>query len=149
MTTSYHEEQLLLDADALENPKIGDYWHEMFCPYFIIVDIKDKKFTILNCSDGGMNRKETNAKVDNRDGTWSFDYSKSMVVDHEWIRETVTYSSIKGFVADVSRTEKSMRVVEEWRDYVQKSMLEEIDKLKAKWEEFTGWSLLKGDINNE
>lgn len=136
-----HDDRKKTNEEALAEPRIGDYWHEMFCPYFCIVNIKDGKYTILNFIDG---RVEYNAKIDNNDGTWSIDYTKTMVVDHAWIKTNVTYQSISGFVADVVRDEgRGSSIVNHWRDYMQKKMRQQIEDLTNEWEEFTGWSILK------
>ncbi len=130
---------------ALANPQPGDYWHEMFCPYFVVVDVKDKDFTVLSCMGGpdSYNRKdEPNAKIDMGDG-WGFDYSKSMIVDRAWIAKAVKYANIEGFVADVVRSEKTERIVQEWRNWVQKDLRRQIQDLEAQWEQFTGWRYLK------
>ena len=134
--------------NAFLNPQPGDYWHEMFCPYFIVVNVKGDKYTVLSCLGGpdSYSRKdEPNARIDNKDGTWSFDYSKSMVVDREWLERTVKYRSISGFVADVVNSEKTQSIVREWRSYVQKEMKARILQLESEWEEFTGWKYLKED----
>ena len=138
-----------LNQEAFDNPQPGDYWHEMFCPYFVIVDRKDDKFTVLSCLGGpsSWNRKnEPNARVDNGDNTWRFDLSKSMVVDFAWIEKTVRYQRIDGFVADVVRSEKTQKIVTEWRDWHQKNLRSQIDKLESEWENFTGWQALKQPI---
>ena len=141
-----YKEQQERNRQALADPKPGDYWHEMFCPYFIVVDRCGDDITVLSClggPDSHSRKDELNARVDNDDDTWSFDYSKSMVVDRAWIERTVKYDSIDGFVADVSNTEKSRGIVDEWRDWRQKDMLREIEQKKQAWEEFTGWKYLK------
>ncbi len=140
------KEQELKNYKALQNPQPGDYWHEMFCPYFVVVHVKDEKYTVLSCLGGpdSFNRKdELNARIDNKDGTWSFDYSKSMVVDRAWIEKSVRYGSIDGFVADVSQSEKMQSIVTEWRRYTQQEMRKKIREIESEWEEFTGWKYLK------
>jgi len=142
------EERNLNNHKALTNPQPGDYWHEMFCPYFIVVNVEGDKFRVLSCLGGPNSRDrkdEINAKVDGRDG-WSFDYSKSMLVDREWIRKTVTYSTIEGFVADVVQSEKTQEVVHEWREHRRKEMLNQIEQLEEDYEKFTGWKYLKEGI---
>ncbi len=143
-----YEQQKIKNSQALDNPRPGDYWHEMFSPYFIVVDVKGKDITVLSCMGGpdSYNRKdELNAKIDSKDG-WSFDYSKTMVVDREWISKAVKYGNIEGFVADVVQSEKTEKIVTEWRNWVQKDMRRQIRELEGKWEEFTGWKYLKEDV---
>lgn len=144
------ERMELLNFQALHNPQPGDYWHEMFCPYFIVVDVKDDNITVLSCMGGpnSYNRKqELNAKIDHKDG-WSFDYSKSMIVDRAWIEKAVRYDTCEGFVADVVRSEKTNTIVNEWRDWKQKQILEKIQTLQSEWEEFTGWKFLKEEAHD-
>ncbi len=140
------EKQRLDNEYALTNPRPGDYWQEMFCPYFVVVEVKGSKVTVLSCLGGpnSYNRKdEPNAKIEIDKGHWGFDYSKSMIVDREWIAKAVKYGTIDGFVADVGRSEKTMRIVTEWRDWVQKDLKNQIKMLQSQWEEFTGWKYLK------
>ena len=138
-----HEKQQLKNFKALTDPQPGDYWQEMFCPYFVVVKVKGDAITVLSCL---KHKDEPYAKVENRDGTWSFDYSQSMVVDRAWIERKVKYQSIDGFVADVWQSEKTQRIVAEWRDYVQKEMRKKIAQMESEWEEFTGWKYLKEEI---
>jgi hypothetical protein len=77
---------------------------------------------------------------------WRFDYSKSMVVDRAWIEKAVKYGNIEGFVADVVRTEKTERIVQEWRNWVQQDMRQKIQAMEAEWEQFTGWKYLKESV---
>ncbi len=114
-----------LNADALLNPQPGDYWSEHFCPYFIVVQVDNDNITILNCIDQD---KSKNAIINHKD-YWSFDYSKGMVVDKEWIKKQVTYNSIAGFCADVSRTEKYKKIAKEWVEFQTDLLLDQIRKL--------------------
>jgi hypothetical protein len=127
MSYNYTEQQNL-NTNAFENPEVGDYWHEMFCPYFIIVKKSPVgtrlKYTVLSCYG------DNNARVDNKDGTWSFDYSKSHEVDWTWISEQVRYKNIDGFVADVVRdSEKNNAVVREWKQFHTQKLLKELKEL--------------------
>jgi len=146
MTSEQIREQDLQNQKALAFPQIGDYWHEMFCPYFVIVNKEGDKFRVLSCLGGpdSFTRKdELNARIEVDSGHWGFDYSKSMLVDHEWIRRTVTYESIDGFVADVVQSEKTDRIAQEWRNWKQTEMRKQIQALESEWEKFTGWKYLK------
>jgi len=124
-----------LNQSALDEPQVGDFWLErMFCPYFIIVKADNTKgiYTVLSCLGGAhtVNRKhEPDARIDNKDNTWCFDYSKHMIVDREWIKKAVTYSSIAGFVADVTRSDRNMAVVKEWRQFHAQRLLKELKEL--------------------
>lgn len=142
-----YNEQTINNQKALDDPQVGDYWNEMFCPYFIVVEVlKNDKFRVLSCMGGpnSYNRKsEPNARKDNDDNTWSFDYSKDMVVDREWMHKAVKYSSIDGFVADVWNTEKTQKIATEWRNYHANKLRKEWEAKKAEWEQFTGWKYLQ------
>jgi hypothetical protein len=89
-----------------------------------------------------LRKHELNARIEIDRDHWGFDYSKSMLVDREWIRRAVTYGSIDGFAADVVRTEKTALIVTEWRDWYQRDMRKKIDELEQQWADFTGWSAL-------
>ena len=142
-----YEERKVKNQQSLENPRIGDYWHERFCPYFVVVDVKGDDITVLSCLGGGYTRKdELNAKIDLKDG-WTFDFSKSMVVNREWMTKAVKYESIEGFVADVGHSEKTVGIAMEWRDYKQKQIRNKIIELEKQWNEFTGWVHLKDTEN--
>ena len=143
------KDQDLKNHKALLNPQPGDYWHEMFCPYFIVVKVKGDDITVLSCMGGptSFNRKhELNARISVDNAHWSFDYSKSMVVDRDWVEKAVRYGNIDGFVADVIQSEKTDLIVQEWRNYVQKEMRAKISAMEAEWETFTGWKYLKEEI---
>jgi len=134
---------------AFANPRIGDYWSEHFCPYFIIVDINDDKYTVLSCLGGpnSFTRKdELNAKIEVDSGHWTFDLSKSMVVNRQWITKAVKYESIDGFVADVSNTEKTQNIVSEWREFKGKQILQQIENLQNEYLQFTEWNTLKKEM---
>ena len=108
----------ILNQEALDNPQVGDYWAErIFCPYFLVVKVDGQKITILNGSHRIIHKE-----------TWEFDYSKYQVVDHEWMKDKVTYKSIPGFVASVVRKEKFLAIVDEWkqfhRDRIEKELAE-------------------------
>ena len=138
-----YEKQKKQNQESLDNPRIGDYWQEMFCPYFLVVDVKNDNITVLSCLGGLYTRKhEPNAKIDTKDG-WTFDLSKSMVVNREWMSRAVKYDSIEGFVADVGNSQKTVKIAMEWRDYKQKEIRNKIAELEKQWEEFTGWEILK------
>ena len=146
MTSEQIREQDLANQKSLAFPQIGDYWHEMFCPYFVIVNKEGDKYRVLSCLGGpkSFTRKhELNARIEVDSGHWGFDYAKSMLVDHEWIRKTVTYESIDGFVADVVNTEKTQRIAEEWRKHIAQDLRKQIQDLQNQYEEFTGWKYLK------
>jgi hypothetical protein len=144
------EKQRANNQYALANPQPGDYWNEMFCPYFVVVDVKGDEIIVLSCLGGpdSYNRKdEPNARKEVDSGHWTFDYSKSMVVDRAWMEKAVKYDSIDGFVADVVRSEKTLKIVEEWRKWIGHDLKNQIKMLQSKYEEFTGWKYLKEDVH--
>lgn len=116
-----HEKREAINAIAAENPQAGDYWHEMFAPYFMVVDVRAKQITVLSCMGGedsfGKRKHEPNAQIQVNDG-WYFDVTKSFVVDKDWIKKAVKYESIDAFVATCVRgREHHMEVVQEWRKH--------------------------------
>ena len=145
-----YQDQEQANEQALANPQVGDYWHEMFCPYFIIVNVEGDQYRVLSCMGGpnSVTRKhEIYAKKDLGAEGWCFDYSKSMLVDRAWIEKAVKYDSIDGFVADVVQSAKTETIVQEWRTWKQKELRKQIQSLESEWETFTGWRYLKEEIN--
>lgn len=141
-----HKEQELKNHQSLLNPQVGDYWHEMFCPYFIVVDIEGDKYRVLSCMGGpnSFNRKdEPNARKEIDSATWCFDYGKSMLVDRAWIEKAVLYGTIDGFVADVVNSEKTQTIAQEWRKFMGMEIKRRIQELQDEYEKFTGWKYLK------
>lgn len=101
------------NQEAIESPKVGDYWSEMGCPYFVVVDTKEDLVTIL-CA---FERDEVkNARVIG-DKYWHFDLTKHSVVTKDWLEQRVTYRTIPGFCADVSRdSPQILKIVSDWRN---------------------------------
>lgn len=125
---------------ALDNPRPGDYWHEMFCPYFLVVNVKGKNITVLSCLGGekSLNRKhEPNAKIGMGD-RWTFDIEKDFVVDREWMEKAVKYFTFDGFCADVTRSAHTEQIAENWR-------IAKAAKLRKEWEDLTGWTALTNE----
>jgi len=142
------ENQKQANYQGLENPKIGDFWHEMFSPYFLVVDVKNDDITVLSClggPDSYTRKDEPNAKVDNGK-YYTFDVTKSMVVNRKWMSEAVKYKSIEGFCADVYNNEKTVKIAMEWRDWKQKEIRKQIENLEKQFNDFTGWSFLKNGV---
>ncbi len=98
---------------GVDDPQVGDYWHEMFCPYFLVVDVNGDRYTVL-CALPNDDVAQM-ARIMGKD-TWQFDYSKHSVVTKEWIKKKVSYNSIPGFVADLVNSDKMQAVVKEWRE---------------------------------
>jgi hypothetical protein len=124
----FWKKQKELNQLALKTPKVGDYWTErFFIPYFLVVktDHVKNQYTVLSCIG------ENKANIDNKDGTWSFDYTRHQVVDRDWIKDKVTYSTNNlNFVADVRRDEeKSLKVVDEWKKERIQNLLDQLKSL--------------------
>lgn len=110
-------------AEAYADPQVGDYWSEHFCPYFLIVKIDGDDIYVLSAIGGkGFNHNnrqyEFNAKIEVGESKWTFDSSKVMIVDKDWITKTVKYSSIDDFVAECTRYGASHGFVTDWEKYV-------------------------------
>lgn len=88
---------------AYLDPLPGDYWNEMFVPYFVILEVWE---------NGNMIVCDKRKDVDRSHWTW--DLSKAREVTKEYMEE-VRYQSIDGFVADVSRGRHHW-AVEAWKD---------------------------------
>lgn len=99
---------------CVENPRPGDVWKELLASaYFWVVDRKSLDEIVVLKVFG-----DDSAKIDYADGTFSLDYSKGVVVDRKWIRDTVTYSSDrKKFVADCYNTERSHKIASEYKKF--------------------------------
>jgi hypothetical protein len=65
------------------NPKIGDYWNEMFCPVLVVIGLKSDK--VLIC-------KSTKDCAEN---TWTWDLSKLEWLTKEQFSSKLTYGSKK------------------------------------------------------
>ena len=123
---------------ALDNPQPGDYWHEMFCPYFLVVRVQGSKITVLSALGGpkSSNRQdEICARVEVDSGHWTWDLDRYMVVDRAWMEKLVKYGSIEGFCADVVQSEKHRQFADSWR-------IHQVDRLRKEYEELAGWSAL-------
>lgn len=120
-----------LNQQAYDKPEVGDYWHEMFSPYFLVVWVNRDKVTVLNC----LSSLGTNARISVDEGHWSFDFDKAITVDHNWIKSAVKYKSYNGFVADVVRSPKMQAIADAWR-------IHKAQALHKEWEDLTGWTAL-------
>jgi hypothetical protein len=74
----------------VSNPEPGDYWHEMFCPYLVVLARVGDRVIIYR----------TRKDVDHRHWTW--DTTKPEMMSLADLRKKVTYGNIPGFVADVA-----------------------------------------------
>jgi hypothetical protein len=83
------DEQKQLNQEHFDSPRPGDFWQEMFCPYFIVVGIEDDLFWI--CDE----RKSVDEVY------WTWDVSKSRLVKKSYFNCVKYSASSQGFIADV------------------------------------------------
>lgn len=125
--TYNHQAQQRTNQEAMTDPQPGDYWHEMLCPYFMVTHVQGDRVTVLNC----MDRHGISAWMKVDQDHWTFDVSKAIQVDRQWIADRVQYKSFNdGFVADVMRgREKHMAIVHDWITYRGKQLVRELQSL--------------------
>jgi hypothetical protein len=123
---------------AFNKPKIGDCWTEMFCPYYLVLDVYDEVILVLpyqHCSDGYR----------------KIDTEKYLIYSQLDVRTKVLYSSdyrkdVNGeikpnepvFCADVLNTEKHVKLANDLRNEIYDSvkLREDIDyRIKLKREQ--------------
>lgn len=112
-----YEERQHQNLRHIENPMPGDYWHEMFAPYHVVLAADDTYVTIcdktIDCGNG-----------------WTFDLSETKQITHLEHRNLVTYSTMRDkFVAMVVPNSKLMPMVQEWRDKKREELLQQIKGL--------------------
>ncbi|ENB9667583.1 hypothetical protein ACNPNU_05190 [Pseudomonas shirazica] len=73
----------------LRDPKPGDFWHERFCPYHIVLAVTPAGVVIAD-----------KTKPDG-DSHYTFDLESAREITHEEHAKAVRYSSGSGFAADV------------------------------------------------
>ena len=96
-----HEAQQELNSQHLANPQAGDYWHERFSPYFVILHTVGDVVYIC----------KTRISLDDSHWTWNTDVFEMQSL--AWLKERVCYNSIPGFVADVVPA-RCLEHAEEW-----------------------------------
>ncbi|WP_212734618.1 hypothetical protein [Pseudomonas asiatica] len=86
----------------LRDPKPGDFWHERFCPYHIVLAVTPAGVVI--------------ADKTKRDGDshYTFDLESAREITHEEHAKAVRYSSGNGFAADVVPVRAALSV-REWK----------------------------------
>lgn len=93
MKTDYdnrYRKQQELNEEHVKNPQIGDFWHEMFIPYFLVVEIVTSGVIVL---DETISISESHYK---------FDETKPKFISLESLKERVTYPTMRDkFVANV------------------------------------------------
>ena len=90
-----YAQQQLLNKEHIENPQIGDFWHEMFSPYFVVAEITNNGVIVYDKTlPDGPNH-------------YVFDETKQKIMNKEEMRNKVTYSTMRdSFVADVRPCKK-------------------------------------------
>ena len=84
------KEQEQKNLKAYTDPLPGDYWSEMFSPYFVVLEVQSDSMIICD------------VKKDVYPDHWTWDLEKAKQVYKDYIKR-VRYQSIDGFVADVNR----------------------------------------------
>jgi len=114
-----YEERQVLNQKHIENPQPGDFWHEMFSPYHVVLAVADNHVIICEKT------KPTDANH------YTFDLSETKTLSHLEHRNLVTYSSMRDkFVADVVPNSKLMPMVQEWRDAKFKELKSQLEYFK-------------------
>lgn len=110
-----YEERQELNRKHVDQPMVGDFWHEMFSPYHIVLAVTDSEVIIC----------EKTKPVDSHH--YTFDLSEVRTITHLEHRDIVTYSTMRDkFVADVVPNSKMMPLIQEWRDKKREELLSEI-----------------------
>lgn len=86
------EEQQRLNQKHFTMPVTGDYWQEMFCPYFIVLEVDYVKNEYIICAE----------RVDVDREHWTFDLERALKVPHSYFNMLFyNNDATRGFVADV------------------------------------------------
>jgi hypothetical protein len=113
-STSYNERHKK-NQKHVDQPMVGDFWHEMFSPYHIVLAVTDTHVIIC----------EKTKSVGSTG--YTFDLTETRTVTHLEHRDIVTYSTMRDkFVADVVPNCKMMPLIQEWRDKRKLAMMEEM-----------------------
>ena len=111
------ETQKQINTRAFDDPKVGDYWHEMFCPYFIVLEvIGDGTFWI--CDE---------RKTVDRDH-WTWDLEQARIVEKRYF-DRVKYSPNSGFCADVIEYGVTNPFASKWLE-IKKEKFSNIESIK-------------------
>ena len=84
------DERIALNQKHYDLPEVGDYWHERFSPYFVVLDVDHINGLYIICDE----------RVNLDDRNWTFDTEESKQVTFDYFKR-VKYDRIEGFVADV------------------------------------------------
>lgn len=90
LKTEYTIKQQELNEEHVKNPQIGDFWHEMFGPYFLVVGIVTSGVIVLD------------EIIFISKNHYKFDETKPKFISLESLKERVTYPTMRDkFVANV------------------------------------------------
>lgn len=112
------EKQKETNNRAFLNPKVGDYWQEMFCPYFIVLEVIDSN-TFWVCDE----RKPVD------ENNWTWDLEKSKMVDKLYFNRVKYSPTSEGFVADVIEYGTTNPFISKWEE-IKKEKFHDVDSLK-------------------
>lgn len=93
----------LFNQSHVEFPQVGDYWHERFCPYFIILEVLEDHVIICD------------KKKDIDRDHWDFDLSVCKLITKQELERSVKYSTMDKFVADVV-PERLIKRIPVWKE---------------------------------
>lgn len=71
-----------ISQEHLNNPKVGDYWHEMLMPVAIVIDVNDDEITICG------------RIKDTGEGCWTWDQNFIKIITKKEMREYFSYDTI-------------------------------------------------------
>ena len=84
------DKQQELNEQHVKKPRVGDFWHEMFFPYFLVVEVTKYGLIVL----------DKTKEVDEHH--YTFDETKPRVMTKQELRNAVTYTTMRDkFVANV------------------------------------------------
>ena len=84
-----HDEQLQLNLKHRKKPQAGDYWHEMFCPVLLVLDVGPRCVVFL----------EKKKDVDGR--RWTWDTKDISALSPKQFAKRITYSTMDKTWCDV------------------------------------------------
>ena len=79
-----YEQMKVVSDTHLRDPQRGDFWHEMFAPICVVLDVRPHSLTLC--------RKVQAVKQDK----WTWDLSKKENMSRELFRRWLSYDSIPG-----------------------------------------------------
>lgn len=86
----------------LIDPQPGDYWHEMFSPFCLVVGRQGETVQIYH------------ERINVDKGYWSWNPETLKSISLSEFKKNLSYNTIDGFHSDVIRNSKSMRAFVEY-----------------------------------